>query len=459
MNILKWIKQKQRQNKRKRALRQVDNQLREFVYLDEVSVYSLIASRLGSIATEFTEIETKSLQEDASGSIDADAGVLKGRGSLGVSRARSNSSHILRKSIIQSQFKELYDIEKKARAICPLGQEGSLPKIENLADIPKLYKDEPDQTWIINEKDLQRGSLIELEVELAAEATFRFRTLFSSLIDMVEEYPNAYGVNTMADLEQVRVINQLLEKLLVGLVPLQGFVKNFSAVEIDQQNWIVHNNLLEFDHDTTKHPLFMVGVADQSLFWKDLRRILFSDASYTMFCRIASDGIKDSWEPIKLIQVIKAVLPNEGENFESIINNALLQLEKNIPKNKGGNIYTQKMKNALSIYSTYLSEQHDLRISDEQKSNVVKIIDGYGEFINTQEERRNAFKEFEDYFIDKFKLDLDAQELAELRENACQEVGLFNFGEQSNNEIKLTNGEEKKDHNRYIDTEPIAIYW
>ena len=39
--------------------------LREFVYLDEVSVYSLIASRLGPIAAEFSETQTESLQDQS----------------------------------------------------------------------------------------------------------------------------------------------------------------------------------------------------------------------------------------------------------------------------------------------------------------------------------------------------------------------------------------------------------
>ena len=41
--------------------------LREFVYLDEVSVYSILASRKGGIATEFTESQTASLNSDVGG--------------------------------------------------------------------------------------------------------------------------------------------------------------------------------------------------------------------------------------------------------------------------------------------------------------------------------------------------------------------------------------------------------
>lgn len=46
--------------RRRRAARQLEGApLREFVYLDEVSVYSLVASRMGSVATEHTATESR----------------------------------------------------------------------------------------------------------------------------------------------------------------------------------------------------------------------------------------------------------------------------------------------------------------------------------------------------------------------------------------------------------------
>ena len=67
--------------------------LREFVYLDEVSVYSLLASRKGGIATEFTENQTASLNSSVGGEIGigfagAKASVESSRRSSRVKRPR-----------------------------------------------------------------------------------------------------------------------------------------------------------------------------------------------------------------------------------------------------------------------------------------------------------------------------------------------------------------------------------
>ena len=52
----------------RKAGRNEDEPLREFVYLDDVSVYSLVASQVGMIVTELTETQATSLQSDISGS-------------------------------------------------------------------------------------------------------------------------------------------------------------------------------------------------------------------------------------------------------------------------------------------------------------------------------------------------------------------------------------------------------
>ena len=69
---------------------------REFVYLDEVSVYSLLASHKAGVADTFTETATASLTSDLGSSIGAaGAGV-----SAGVGSNQSQSSQVVRKATV-----------------------------------------------------------------------------------------------------------------------------------------------------------------------------------------------------------------------------------------------------------------------------------------------------------------------------------------------------------------------
>jgi hypothetical protein len=63
-------------------------------------VYSLVASRLGPIAAEFTETETRSLQSELSGSVGANAGIAKSEVSSRMQAAESQGSQVLRKSML-----------------------------------------------------------------------------------------------------------------------------------------------------------------------------------------------------------------------------------------------------------------------------------------------------------------------------------------------------------------------
>ena len=77
MNLIIRLRVWFRQWRRKRASKGQKTPLREFVYLDEVSVYSLNASRLGSIAAEFTETQTVSLRDEIGSSLGASLGAAK----------------------------------------------------------------------------------------------------------------------------------------------------------------------------------------------------------------------------------------------------------------------------------------------------------------------------------------------------------------------------------------------
>ena len=81
---------------------------------------------------------------------------------------------------------------------------------------------------------------------------------------------------------------------------------------VREKEWLVHRrvlNQLSEDDTLQRRPVYIVGVAEQSLFWKDIRRVLFSGSRFRVLCRVAQDGIQESWTPVKLAHVLDAVLP------------------------------------------------------------------------------------------------------------------------------------------------------
>ena len=280
-----------------------DGLLREFVYLDEVSVYSILASRKGAIPIEFTENQTASLHSDVGSSIGVGAGFINARLDSKLHANELRGSQVLRKSIIQTSFKELYEIERQALALAPLGG-NCVPTVHTISDLESRLDQEPKDPWLINPRTIRRGELMELEVDLEADPIFRMTSIITTLRELLEDNEHLFGNEIAAKLPEMRSLARVLDGLLVGLVPIRGRLVDYSWASIASRDVLVHQLLLDQlspDTPLTVYPAFVVGVAQRDLFWKDIRRILFSQAQYTIFCRIAVSGLSTSVPIDKLI--------------------------------------------------------------------------------------------------------------------------------------------------------------
>ena len=143
--------------------------------------------------------------------------------------------------------------------------------------------------------------------------------MISALLEIVEEIPDATGLPSYDELVQARSVNRILEKLLVGLVPVRGHAADYGVVTIGDKEWVVHHKILRdlgITDPAFVRPLYVVGVAEQAIFWKDIRRVLFSSARYRVLCRMGQSGLQDSWTPVKLAHVLKSVSPDLASQID-----------------------------------------------------------------------------------------------------------------------------------------------
>ena len=119
MKITSWVRDWLRRPKRHLVKAISEGPLREFVYLDEVSVYSILASRRGAIPTEITENQTTSLHNDAGSSFGVGTGFINASFDSKLHASELRGSQVLHKSIIHgtrdSKFKELYTYRRASR--------------------------------------------------------------------------------------------------------------------------------------------------------------------------------------------------------------------------------------------------------------------------------------------------------------------------------------------------------
>ena len=116
----------------------------------------------------------------------------------------------------------------------------------------------------------------------------------------------------------VESVRNLLEALRGGLVPIRGRIQRYDVAQVGGVEWLAHHLLLDqlpAESVAGRRPAWVVGVAEEKLFWRDLRRVLFAGTTFRVFGRLARDGAQESWSAFQLAQVLETAIPELEETL------------------------------------------------------------------------------------------------------------------------------------------------
>jgi hypothetical protein len=321
-----WFRRQMRRRRWTRDAKRSAELTREFVYLDEVSVFSLLASKDGMIATEVTDKHASTLMAETAGSYGASGGVIRADATAKVQASDTRTSQVLRKAIVQSTFRDLYQRVRDTLVIAPAPADDRAPHLIADDDL----KPDGSRTWILDPSDFRRGQLIELTVELEAEPLFQARTVVSTFLDIFEQDQALLGIANGAELADAAVLSRMIEKLGAGLVPLRAKARDYVVVtKADGTELIAHRDVVANLGTTVETvPLYLVGVATETLFWKDIRTVVFARSEFQVLARVLRPDLQRSWTPLKLVDVLARVAPQFHdvlETMNSIVLDAMAQ--------------------------------------------------------------------------------------------------------------------------------------
>jgi hypothetical protein len=307
---------------------------------------------------------------------------------------------------------------------------------------------------------LERGGLVEVEVELETEPIFHLGAVMSGFLDMARENPKLFGVAEGA-LGEFTAMNRILDKLLGGLIPVRGRVVDLYVVDFDGKEWIAHRTLLsQLPHTLIRRPLYLTGVAEQSLFWKDIRRVLFSGSRYRVLARLAADGIQSDWTPVKLVDVLRTVAPGVAASIKSV-NASVLDAMSGAEALEG--TQTQAMiRSALTAYVGELAEAAGTTVNPEDAAAAadaaVTSIDVRS--FGSVAVRRQAFAYMEPVVEHSLGRAIDRAKAAECRGTALAAAGFTPDGQPvARPASRLAPDRLRPGGERFLDSELIAIYW
>ena len=459
MNIVERIKRWF--NNRNRSRSMLSEPLREFVYLDEVSVYSLLASRKRGIATQFTESQTASLNSELGSSLNIGFAGLGSKLDAKTQSSQSQASQVIRKATVQTSFKELYDLEKGNLSLTSSAALDQ-PIVESTSDIERNLEAFAKDKRIVDITKIKRGDLLEAKVELEADPIFRMTTVITTLYELMGDRGDLFGSVPAEQIREAYAIGQVLERLLAGLVPVRGRIVNYEAIKLGGCEVLAHRSVIDqlgSDYSEVGRSVYVTGVAHHGLFWKDIRQVLFSGAEYSVFCRLATEGLKDDWQPVKVADMFEGVIAD----FKVAIN-GLGEIVRGVMEGEGKvDAPTQPLDGDHGLelvveYVELLGAFHQKSVSSDFTETKIMPVIPTGKWLSSVVERRAVFDEVTKLVENELEAETPGEIRQSLREKVLSKSNLGSIPAELAlaQDIKSTKGNNSE---RFLDTEIVAIYW
>lgn len=449
----KWIRRRLRLRRWRRDAKRSAELTREFVYLDEVSVFSLLASKDGMIATEVTDTHASTLMAETAGSFGASGGVVRADGSVKAQTSDTRTTQVLRKAIVQSTFRDLYQRVRGTLVMAPVPADDRVP---HFGSDDKL-KPDASHTWVLDPSDLHRGQLIELTVELEAEPLFQARTVVSTFLDIFEQDQALLGTANLSGLADAAVLSRVIEKLGAGLVPLRAKARDYLVVATSDGNeLIVHRDVVaQLGPSVATAPLYLVGVATETLFWKDIRTIVFARSEFQILARILRPDLQRSWTPLKLVDVLGRVAPQFHDVLETMNSMVLDVMAQGVASTDG----SAQASIVLREYADLAAEALGVKLDAGDPALLTLLEAPKGlQPGSPVKQWREAMAPVASHVAALAGTPLDPQVAAKLRVLAQMKHGLSPISQRTAPVATSTPGRPDA-KSRLLDSEIIAIYW
>lgn len=405
--------------------------VREFVYLDDISVRSLLASTgEGGIPTEKVEQDVRTTRKKLRGDAGASSGAAKIRGTVGTEREVQTSVEERQNfDLTQSKFTRLY----KSDAI---NTKLSLEDVSNDSD-------EQDFTEL-RTGDLERGDILELRVNISANLLYRLYQIMEYMGDALEGEID----------QETKESFKLIELSLGNSIPIVGTSIDYRVVESNDQKTIkLAANINEEEVDEV-YKLKIVTLLNVDYLWTDPIHTLFNDEEFVIYCRVEHVDV-DVWHPLKITRAWGSLSQEAADQLNKRILQVLEDVRNELSEIKGfgndsNNLESSIVKD-IPQYTERLSEEYDVTVTEDDQQKL--LAEARANVNSSYEEsstalRKDIFNSYTHAFEDKFGLDSIAPEKR-------QELRLTT----STSETVLPKSSNENDDVFRIEGKAVAIYW
>ncbi len=422
--------------------------LREFVYLDEVSVYSLTSAPDMPPPVSMSESASSTSGESLSGGIEGGA-PLVGKASINseLNSSRTADLQVQRQFNIQSQFARLHGMYRPTFLLTVGGHDTKGKEATSLSDaLVQLKKDQ----LAIPASELARGALAELRVSLRAHHTFDVSTFMRAVTGLAKRYPELLQIRDTTGFQTAMEAGEFLGELLEDLVPIEGQSTTHGIVA-DENGivWIANMAALKtlWGTQVVAGPLRVVGVAETGSFWKDTRRILHAEAEFDVLGRVSRTGLQAEWTPVKMIDTFKRVVPSAAKGLIDAVD-SLKYISNAVPASTAQ--ANSVLLTAGESLNLKLAKNHGVAPLGLSPQFLAELVDD-----GSLEGQLAALRQVADSFYASHEgLERDEDQIGLLRQEAWQAAQSL----ATPTKLSIPNSEDEPD-TPVLELEFIAMYW
>lgn len=408
--------------------------LREFVYLDEISVRSLLASiGEGGIVSETIDEERRRRRSGSSTGGSATAGPASLNASVSGEREHQETKIETRNyDLIQSKFTRLYKsdlVEKKL----------------SLAQIPRDDESAEELFQELAVSDLKRGDVVELRVDISANLLFR---LYRTIDYFAEAFEDQIDSETEEMLE-------FIGSSLSNRIPVVGKAVDYKVVDDEKDGkTIKRSDDLSSDEEENAKDLQIVTLLNLDSLWVDPIQTLFNNDRFVIYCRVEDTDI-DRWYPLKVTRAVNSLSEQAARELNREFRHGLEQTRKQLSDIQNFTNWSAdsavQWGQEIQQYTEALEDAFDQDISDDQQEELLRAIEtvDFSDEVSQTAQRKKVLNAYTDAFIDMFDLaPIDDKKRQELRSGATNIAQAGGVTQSSNEE----NGVR-------IEANTVALYW
>ena len=388
-------------------------ELREFIYLDEISVISLLASWRGGLPSIETLTQSKQKGYDfhakGEGQIP-EVGGLSGSANRKTQKAKSRET-VLEYDEVQSYFTVLYQ------------------------DVKDEIKIQPEDNEEISIGEIRRGDLIELQVELTPHTLYQINLASNYLFDVVPE---------SVPPEQKQNLD-LISSMIGDRIPVIGRPTNYS---------IIDDTLVPKEQQETesRNEIKIAGHLESDLLWQDIPNSLLRKRQYSIFCRVEEYHDDGNWHPLSVTRSFYPLSTELANELNSLVQSTSVEMEEIVEQLDMADLEEESpelISNIIPKYKNNIESGHSVEL-DGWEVVVEQVLEDLDVDADTRSGQVEILNEFTDRIERNHEINVSPEDRVEYRNGLLADPYTQSF---------QATGVDEINKDPYLEVSIIAIYW